>query len=77
MNRADLVSILLNSIVTVIFTKVSDGSTRVMKCTLQQDFLPQLVGSNHKRSEEVLAVWSVDDNGWRSFRLDSIQEVII
>ena len=77
MNRADLVTLLVNSVITVIFTKVSDGSTRVMKCTLQGEYLPPLTGSNHKRSEEVLPVWSVDDNGWRSFRLDSIQEVII
>ena len=75
MSREDLLSILLNSVATVIFTK-ADGSTRVMKCTLQKDFLPALKGSNHKRSQEVLPVWEIGI-GWRSFRLDSIQRVQI
>ncbi len=74
MNREDLVKILKASIAVVTFTKI-DGSTRVMKCTLQEDFLPPLTGSNHKRSQEVLPVWDVEANGWRSFRLDSIISV--
>jgi hypothetical protein len=85
MNRADLVSILVNSVAIVTFTKV-DGSTRIMKCTLQEDFLPALKGSNHKRSQEVLPVWDIEaksntdqtrSGSWRSFRLDSIQSIEI
>ena len=76
MDRADLVTLLVNSVITVVFTKVSDGSTRVMKCTLQGEYIPPLAGSNHKRSEDVLPVWELGV-GWRSFRLDSIQKVIL
>ena len=73
MNREDLVEILRTSIAIVTFTKVN-GDLRKMKCTLQEDFLPELVGSNHKRNLDVLPVWEIDV-GWRSFRIDSIISV--
>ncbi len=74
MLREDLISILQNSVAVVTFVK-KNGELRKMKCTLQSDTLPDLVGSNHKRNYDVLPVWDLEKNAWRSFRLDSIEDV--
>ena len=76
MQRDELTEFLKENIVTVTFTKVSDGSTRKMNCTLLEDFLPPLVGSgNSKKNPDVIPVWSIEDEGWRSFRIDSIIDI--
>lgn len=72
--REDLKDLLASNKAVVTFKK-TNGELRVMSCTLQSDFLPPLKGSNHKRSEEVLPVWDLEKEDWRSFRLDSVQEV--
>ena len=66
---------LQNGIVTVVFEKV-DGTLREMKCTLQDSFIPepQLLTEDTPIGE-AMAVWSVDDNGWRSFRVANVKEV--
>jgi hypothetical protein len=74
MTRENIINILRNSEATVTFLK-KDGSKRVMKCTLRPDVLPALKGSNHKKNEDVLPVWDLEKNAWRSFRLDSIIKI--
>jgi len=80
MEKLQLKQILENGVVTVVFTKI-DGTEREMKCTLNSDFLPesnkQLLteGSTKKENDNVLSVWDIDNQGWRSFRLDSIKEI--
>ena len=63
---------------TITFTK-TDGSQRVMKCTLQAAALPPVDPDKtpvaRKTSDEALAVWDVDAQGWRSFRYDAIISV--
>jgi hypothetical protein len=76
MNRYELKQTLQKGVATVTFTK-KDGSLREMKCTLNSEYLPpQLLQegdvSDRKENEDVLAVWDIDSNGWRSFRMDSI-----
>jgi hypothetical protein len=69
---------LTNGVYTIVFEKV-DGTIREMRCTLEPKYFPQLLTENtHTRPEnpDVIAVWSVDDNGWRSMRVDSIQTVV-
>lgn len=72
-----LKGLLSNSVVTVTFTK-TDGTERVMKCTLKQE---EIIASEKKTdrtkvvNEEVINVWDVEKGGWRSFRLDSITQV--
>lgn len=67
--------ILQQTVGTVVFTK-ADGSERTMKCTLQESFLPisENKESTKTKSEnqDVLSVWDIESQGWRSFRLDSI-----
>jgi len=65
-------------IVTVTFTKV-DGSERVMKCTLNKTHLPEqkdIEEATSKDNPNVLAVWDVEKSAWRSFRIDSVKEVV-
>jgi hypothetical protein len=53
-----------------------DGSLRVMKCTLQAEYLPPSLMTDTevvtKDNPDVLAVWDIDFHGWRSFRLESV-----
>lgn len=63
--------------VTVKFTK-SDGEERVMRCTLKEGVVPQYEKKTDRVKKEnldTLAVWDLDKNEWRSFRLDSIKHV--
>jgi len=74
MLREDLVSILQNSVALVTFIK-KNGELRKMKCTLISETLPDLVGTKRKKNYDVLPVWDLEKNAWRSFRIDSVKEV--
>lgn len=70
---------LKNCVARVIFTK-TDGSTREMNCTLMEDFVPKQSEPSVRHlpraeNDTVLAVWDIDNKGWRSFRLDSINTI--
>ena len=57
-----------------------DGTGRVMNCTLQEKYLPPMMEDAEiatKDNPDVLCVWDIDNNGWRSFRINSIVEVRI
>ncbi len=61
--------------VTVTFEK-KDGTERVMNCTLQVSIVPQVdAESTRKGNDNVVAVWDLDKDAWRSFRVDSIKSV--
>jgi len=72
--RKWLIELLENQSVEIIFTK-KDGTERTMKCTLMEKYLPETVGSGKAKNDEVLAVYDLEKEGWRSFRWDSIKEV--
>jgi hypothetical protein len=69
---------LANGVVTVVFQK-QDGSERVMKATLNEDYVPLLDTTTVKQKKapnpDVLAVWDTEAKGWRSFRFDSIKSI--
>jgi len=79
---------LKNGVVTVTFEK-KDGTDRTMRCTLSDMYVPQVEpvmlseydGNVPKKSRQlndsVQSVWDIDENGWRSFRLDSVKQVIV
>jgi hypothetical protein len=82
-DRYELKQILENSVTTVVFTKVN-GEQREMKCTLLSEYIPksdvagkQLITETLTKEENpsTLRVWDVENNGWRSFRMDSINSV--
>jgi hypothetical protein len=60
--------------VTVTFTK-QDGSARVMECTTNPVLAPEVAKVIPKSSPEVMTVWDLKANDWRSFRWDSLNEV--
>jgi len=75
--RTQILTGLHSGIITVVFTKV-DGTERTMKCTLNKEYLPEQKDleeeiSKRNKSDEVIAVWDVENNGWRSFRWDSVK----
>jgi hypothetical protein len=71
--------LLKNTVVTVNFKK-KDDTLRKMICTLNEDYLPDLsdnlTDSLPKKfkteSADAIAVWDLEKQAWRSFRLDSI-----
>ena len=75
LTKEDLQEILKEGKSSVVFIK-KDGTTRLMKCTLDPLLLPKVDGSVEKKTkkvnDEVLSVWSIDDEGWRSLRTDSV-----
>ena len=77
--RTDLTNLLKENVCKVLFDKV-DGTQREMICTLKPDLLPEGVEvkeSKKKENLEVLAVYDLENNGWRSFRLDKLLAVSV
>ena len=59
------------------FTKIN-GEVREMPCTLREDIVPKYEHKTEKTkkpNDQVLSVWCTDVNAWRSFRVDSVQEL--
>ena len=58
-----------------------DGSIRKMNCTTSKEFIPSQPvkesKSNRPANEDVLAVYDLEINAWRSFRFDSVRSVTI
>ena len=80
-DRDTLLKDLQEQIIKVTFTKVN-GEKRVMRCTLMTKHLPANTDkghliSEHKKEEnlQTLAVWDMDNGGWRSFRIESVEYV--
>lgn len=80
LSKIELKENLSKCIAKVVFNK-SDGTVRMMNCTLMADYLPMVISEEQvahvprKQNDDVLAVWDLDNSAWRSFRLDSIIEV--
>ena len=78
-SKAELIEILkYNSSVEVKFTKKSDGSTRVMLCTLNRDVLAQagklklapITERNHP--EHMVYAFDLEAEAWRSFDINTV-----
>lgn len=80
MNQQEIKAALHANVCTVTFTKVN-GDERVMQCTLKEDLLPaqtdveeQIQKKTKTPNADVLAVYDVTAEGWRSFRWDSVKD---
>ena len=77
-----LIDLLRHNVVTVTFTKVN-GEERIMKCTLQPNFIPNASTQNGelvvegKSTSNNIAVWDINANGWRSFRVTNVKNVSV
>lgn len=63
-------------VVTVIFEK-TDGTERVMKCTLKEELIPEdkrPKGKREQNTDRVQPVFDVEVGEWRSFRWDSVKK---
>jgi len=74
--RLQIMSGLQSGVIEVKFVK-KDGTDRTMVCTLNDKYLPQSQEideetAKRNKSEEYVAVWDLDKEGWRSFRFDSV-----
>lgn len=73
----DLINDLRDGICKVTFTK-KDGTERLMKCTLNKNFMPQIEFVKESKdvkepNKEVIKCWDLDKEAWRSFRVDSVK----
>lgn len=71
-----LKGLIVNGPVRVVFIK-ADGTERNLLCTLNPEFLPaqtDLEEAVQKKAPNpnALAVWDLENKGWRSFRYDSV-----
>lgn len=72
---------LREQVMEVHFVK-TNGEQRIMRCTLQKHMLPEMYQNSydeqreerefHQKNPNVVAAWDVQENGWRSFRIDSV-----
>jgi len=72
-----LLGLLRSEVVDITFTK-KDGSDRIMKCTLMESKIPtekMPKGTEKAKSDEVVPVFDIENDGWRSFRWDSIRQI--
>lgn len=73
--KQELKEVFSKNIVNLTFKKI-DGTERTMKCTLDPMFIPgrdKPTSSKKKiENENVLPVWNIDEQGFRSFRVDSL-----
>ena len=72
-----LIGLLRSEIVQLTFTK-KDGTERIMKCTLAEQKIPAEnvpKGTERAKSDETVAVFDLENNGWRSFRWDSLTNI--
>lgn len=66
---------------SVTFLK-KDGSERVMNCTTNKEYIPLSLQESSsdfqkikKKNEDVIPVFDIESQAWRSFRWDSIKSV--
>jgi hypothetical protein len=67
--------------VHVQFKKVKDGEIRNMRCTLVEDLIPEsqkpktvAYADDMGYNQDIIKVFDLDVDGWRSFRVDSVIE---
>lgn len=80
-DRDVLLKDLRENVCEVFFTKVN-GEKRAMRCSLRPDLLPpntviEHLDEMHQKPEnlEVIACWDLQSNGWRSFKIDTVDYV--
>lgn len=76
MGKSEVVDLLKSEVVDIEFTKVN-GEVRHMTCTLRESSLPKREDSPKGKVDnpDVLAVFDTINQGWRSFRWDSLKTI--
>ena len=83
MDYNQILDLVKNNVVEVTFNKIN-GDERVMTCTLVESYLPPATKNDamsqkkvRELNTEVMSVWDVNANGWRSFRLDRVTKLVV
>ncbi len=77
--KQDLLAALQRGSVTVSFRKIDTDELRVMPCTLNETVLiaegvkAKVEMSQTSADSAHFAVWALDKNAWRSFRLETVE----
>lgn len=77
--KQSLLEALRRGSVTVSFRKVNTDELRVMPCTLNPKVLMEsgvtnkVEVSDASADSDHFAVWALDKNAWRSFRLETVE----
>jgi len=79
LTRNEIIEALQEHKCIVKFTKVN-GEVREMPCTLREDIVPKYERKTPMKdatgkNQNVLSVWCLDKNEWRSFRVDNVLEL--
>lgn len=80
--RDGLIDMLRHNVVVVTFTK-TNGTERVMRCTLISEYIPNAPTNNGEivleqktnSTSNNVSVWDIESNGWRSFRVSSVKSI--
>ena len=75
--KEKIMEFLKANVAEVRFTK-SDGTERLMKCTLKEDLVVAYNKKTDRTKEannDIVPVFDVEKNEWRSFRVDSVQSI--
>jgi hypothetical protein len=82
LTQKNMLAALRESECEVTFTKVN-GDERIMRCTLHKDLIPQATKTDSLSTKkvreinlEVIPVWDMKAEGWRSFRVDSVKDIV-
>lgn len=71
---------LKKNVLEVTFEKLN-GEERIMTCTLMESKIPESMkpkgSSNHKENKDVISVYDLNAEGWRSFRVDHLKNVTV
>ncbi len=75
--RGEMIALLKKGKCTVHFKK-STGEKTKRSFTLKESLMAEtIVGKAGGTNKEVITVWDLENNGWRSFRVDSVSKDII
>jgi len=75
--KENLINLLQDNTLTILFRKV-DGTERIIKCTLQESVVKpheKKTDRVKKVNDNIISVWDIENEGWRSFRYDSVLEI--
>lgn len=79
MTKEEIQALARRGVLNVVFTKV-DGTERQMRCTLMTEHLPDAPDkdnpSGRRENADVLSVWDLEKNDWRSFHVSSVRNLI-
>lgn len=77
LTKDKIMEFLKANVAEVRFTK-SDGTERIMKCTLREDLVVPYVKKTERvkvANTDVVPVFDVEKNEWRSFKVDAVQSI--